>query len=86
MHFQGQSQKNGDEAEFNGYLPAANSLQGDKLEEALKMGLGLQRDQAIARTKEAFLRILEKYREANGDTVLFYESDTMAIYDNTREW
>ena len=39
--------KNGDEAEFNGYLPAANSLQGDKLEEALKPLLNLACEERI---------------------------------------
>ena len=78
--------KNGEEAQFLGYLPATNTLQGDKLEDALKMGIGLQRDQAIARIKEAFIQILTKYREDDGAIILFYESDAVAVFDENREW
>ena len=54
-------------------------------------GAGLERRQAIAATKRDFKQRLEKYRDEDGDIVLFYESNAEAVYDDSprddgREW
>ena len=83
--------KDGSEQGFKGYLPASNVRMHDDLQEALAMGAGLERRRAIAAIKSEFKKRLLKYRDEEGDIVLFYESDAVAVYDDSpredgREW
>jgi len=83
--------KDGSEQGFKGYLPASNVRMHDDLQEALAMGAGLERRRAIAEIKREFKKRLLKYRDEEGDIVLFYESDAVAVYDDSpredgREW
>ena len=83
--------KDGKEQGFKGYLPATNVRMHDDLKEALAMGAGLDRRRAIEAIKRDFKGRLEKYRDDEGDIVLFYESDAIAVYDDSpredgREW
>ena len=83
--------KDGTEQNFKGYLPATNIRMHKDLTAALGMGRGMERNQAIAAIKREFKNQLEQYRDEEGDIVLFYESDSIAVYDDSpredgREW
>ena len=76
---------------FKGYLPATNIRMHKELTAALGMGRGMERNQAIAAIKREFKNQLEQYRDEDGNIVLFYESDSIAVYDDSpreddREW
>ncbi len=63
--------KDGSEQGFKGYLPASNVRMNDDLKEALAMGAGMERRQAIVAIKNDFKRRMAKYRDDDGDIVLF---------------
>ena len=76
---------------FKGYLPATNIRMHKELTAALGMGRGMERNQAIAAIKREFKNQLEQYRDEDGNIVLFYESDSIAVYEDSpreddREW
>ena len=75
--------KDGSEQSFKGYLPASNVRMHSELKQALALGAGLERRQAITAIKNDVKQRLEKYREDDGDIVLFYESDVVAVYDDS---
>ena len=93
------TRKNGDSSEFKGYLPASNvrwlgdstSNMNKELKAALGGAGGMDRAEAINMIKINLLAAMRKYKEDDGDIVLFYESDAVATYDESpreggREW
>ncbi len=56
---------------LGGFLPANNNRIHGELQQALAMGVGIGRTQAIDEIKQDSLRRLQKYREGDCDIMLF---------------